>query len=111
MRIKKGKYGARVDRVTAAVMVVVIVKEVMDEMDLDYELTSQLEGEHMPGSLHFVGLAWDWTVRSSIIVPSVGLALRDTLKKRLADDFDVVWKKNKKQLHIEFQPKRSLGKL
>lgn len=110
MRIKKGKYGARVDRNTAAAMVVVIVKEVMDAFNVDYELSSMLEGEHMKGSLHFVGLAWDWSIRSRIS-RAVGEDIHLRLMDNLGDDFDVAYTQTKKLYHVEFQPKRSMGKL
>ena len=82
----------------------------MDYHVLTYEMSSALEGEHMPGSLHFVGLAYDWTVREEI-TELIGADIRQRVKDNLGDDFDVLWDQEDRRLHVEFQPKRSYGRL
>ena len=64
-------------------------------------VTSLRDGEHMPGSKHAMGRAFDcriWTVpeenRASVY---------ETLQEKLGDEFDVVWHKNS-HFHIEYDP-------
>lgn len=109
-RIKGGPYGARLSPLAAIAAMFIVVKEVMDFHGLSYEMSSALEGEHMPGSLHFVGLAYDWTVREDI-TDLIGADIQQRCKENLGDDFDVIWKQVHRRLHIEFQPKRSFGRL
>ena len=109
-RIKIGRFGARVSPLAAIAAMFIVVKEVMDFHGLDYEMSSALEGEHMPGSLHFVGLAYDWTVRENI-TDLIGNDILQRVKENLGDDFDVIWKQDVRRLHVEFQPKRSFGRL
>lgn len=114
LRIKKGRWGARVDPVTARTLFFLILKEVMDKYQVKiYEVSGGLEGEHDPGSLHFVGLAWDISIRSPgpVIVDRWDRMFKE-LKFNLGDDFDVVsYYPGSLRLHGEFQPKRSFGKL
>lgn len=64
-------------------------------------ITSGLEGEHSPGSLHYYGLAIDMRTRyfSDIEVSQVAAQLT----KDLGDDFDVVITKT--HIHCEYDPK------
>ncbi len=109
-RIKSGPYGARLSPLAAIAAMFIVVKEVMDYHGLDYEMSSAMEGEHMPGSLHFVGMAYDWTVREEI-TELIGNDISRRVKENLGDDFDIIWKQSSRRLHIEFQPKRSFGRL
>jgi len=122
LKIKKGRYGTRLDPVTAKVVAFMIVDQAMEKEGLVYEVSSGLEGEHMPGSLHYIGNAWDWTVRSWVSITiergslsgTIGARLKRMVadvRNRVGDDFDVVWKPTKKRLHLEFQPKKSFGRL
>lgn len=111
LKIKKGRYGARLDPMTAKVVAFMVVDQAMENQGLEYELTSGAEGEHMPGSLHFVFLAWDWTVRTRSPLRTQLDKMVADVKDRLGDDFDVVWKAKAKRLHVEFQPKKSFGRL
>jgi hypothetical protein len=82
----------------------------MESYGLEYEISGGLEGEHMPGSLHFSGNALDWTVRNHTPSQSIeDMSLR--VKDHLGGDFDVVLKSEKMRLHVEFQPKQSYGRL
>lgn len=110
LKIKDGPYGARLSPVAAIVAMFIVVDQAMNELGLTYELTSGLEGEHMPGSLHYVGMAHDWTVRTSSPYPhSRENELHTLVTLNLGQDFDVVWKADKRRLHVEYQPKTSLG--
>jgi hypothetical protein len=110
LKIKSGEYGARLTPLSAAVAVFMIVDHAMVHESLDYDLSGGIEGEHIPGSIHFLGLAWDFTVRNSF-VPDRGERMRKLVADNLGDDFDVEWKPEKARLHVEFQPKRSFGRL
>lgn len=64
-------------------------------------ITSVMDGEHMPASLHYVGAAFDcrYPVHSDAVVRSVVSQLR----RALGPQYDVV--EEETHLHIEFQPK------
>lgn len=110
LKIKAGAFGARLNPVAAVSAMLIVVDQVMTELGFDYELTSGIEGEHMPGSLHYIGLAYDWTIRNPRGVISKD-TLQNQVRDRLGDDFDVVWIADKYRLHVEYQPKRSYGRL
>ena len=110
IRIKKGSYGARLAEMMAIWAMMDCCKDAIEEMGLDYEVSSGLEGEHMIGSLHFIGHACDWAIRSQIF-GSQGQTLADRCNDHLGDDFDILWNQEKKVLHSEWQPKHSYGKL
>lgn len=110
LQIKGGAYGARLSEAAALAAMMIIVDQAMTKLELTYELSSGIEGAHMIGSLHFIGHALDFTVRSTIQPKQSALLLAD-VKARLADDFDVTWTKAKALLHVEWQPKKPIGKL
>lgn len=58
-------------------------------------VTSGMDGKHMPGSLHYQGLAAD-----------IRFPLRDEIKAALGPDWDVVWEKD--HVHVEYDPKQPL---
>ncbi len=111
IRVKGGPYGARLHGLTTPMLVaVIVVDQCMEEYGLEYEISGGLEGEHMPGSLHFSGNALDWTVRNRSPSQSIeDMSLR--VKDNLGDDFDVILKFKEMRLHVEFQPKLSYGRL
>lgn len=87
-----------------------VCKQVIEEAGFDYEISSGLEGEHMIGSLHYIGDACDWAIRSTInTYQGNQIALR--CNDQLNEDFDILWNDQKKVLHSEWQPKHSYGKL
>lgn len=61
------------------------------------EITSVMDGEHMPGSLHYVGCAFDFTHGSMTETRC------NALREALGPQFDVVMEIG--HIHVEFQPK------
>lgn len=68
-------------------------------------LTSGTEGEHSPGSLHYLGLAFDLRIKHMDAMDPVRIA--EMCAKRLGDEFDVALEGN--HIHVEFQPKLGLS--
>ena len=69
-------------------------------------LTSGTEGEHGPGSLHYVGLAGDLRTGTGGILRPDARKLTNEIRKALGGDnseYDVVCESN--HIHIEYQPK------
>ena len=61
-------------------------------------VTSVMDGEHMKGSLHYVGAAID------LLIPvDNGGAIHTALIAQLGDNYDVIDETD--HFHIEFQPK------
>lgn len=110
VRVKKGIYGARLHPVMAIWAMCTVVNECMEEAGFTYEISSGVEGEHMVGSLHLIGHAGDWAVRS-VVVGNQGHVMAGRVKDRLNEDFDIEWNDQKKVLHTEFQPKQPYGKI
>lgn len=110
LRIKKGPFGARLGREMAIFAMMKICQEVLEEAELDFEISSGLEGEHTEGSFHYKGEALDYAVRNAVI-GNRGTEAALKADDRLGDDFDVIWNEHKKILHAEWQPKTSFGKL
>jgi len=110
MRVKSGRYGARLSEIQAICVMLIVVGEVLREFGIDYELSSGLEGEHMVGSLHYPGHALDFAIRMRL-TQKLDREARDAIKERLGDDFDVTYNTRKRVIHVEWQMKRPLGKL
>ena len=110
IRIKSGPYGARLGREMAIYCMMSVMRDAIEDAGFDYEISSGLEGEHMVGSLHFIGNAVDWAIRSTVF-GSQGQSLVDRCNDHLNEDFDILWNNEKKILHGEWQPKTSFGKL
>lgn len=69
-------------------------------------LTSGTEGEHGPGSLHYVGLAVDLRTSTGGITRTSARMLTAEIRRALGGDnseYDVVCESN--HIHIEYQPK------
>ena len=111
LRIKAGRYGARLSEIQAICAMMTISDQVLTEAGLEYELTSAIEGKHMPGLLHYPGHALDKTVRRKRLGFTMGERLRAIMSSRLGDDFDVTFNVRKNQFHMEWQMKRPLGRL
>ena len=104
IRIKSGPTGCRIGGLRPeAIVAVLITNTVYAKNDLDLRWTACVDSKHMPGSLHYVGLAID------IGPPPANLqvAMLQTLKEALGDDFDVVAEGD--HWHVEFQPKRGIN--
>lgn len=72
----------------------------------DMLVTSGNDSSHMPGSKHYSDEALDF--RTKHLSADDKHALRDTVKKRLGRDYDVVLESEgltNEHLHIEFDPK------
>lgn len=64
-------------------------------------ITSITDGEHMKGSLHYNGYAFD--VRTKFLTTAQKKIFFDALKNLVDLDFDIVWEKS--HIHIEYDPK------
>ena len=80
------------------VLAFAIADKIFIQFGHDLIVTSVLDGQHMRGSLHYVGAAGDLRRPSSDIGPIV-----DLLRGALGDNYDVVLESH--HIHIEFQPK------
>jgi len=102
--IKSGQTGARLAGLqTEALAAWMVAASVYAAQGEDCRLTAGTDSKHMPGSLHYVGLAIDIGPPPAHKKAPVLAAL----KLALADDYDVVEEGD--HLHIEFQPKRGLN--
>lgn len=110
LRIKKGKYAARLAEIMAIWAMMDCCKDAIEDAGLEYEISSGIEGDHMVGSLHYIGHACDWAIRS-LVVGNQGSKLALRCNDHLGDDYDILWNDEKKVLHSEWQPKHSYGKL
>ena len=79
-------------------LALVIAERIYAQFDHAVVITSVLDGQHMRGSLHYVGAAGDLRLPLSDVSPIVGL-----LRAALGDNYDVVLESD--HIHIEFQPK------
>ncbi len=80
-----------------------IADSVFNNIQVSLVITSACDGSHSPGSLHYVGLAFD--IRSRNLENLLDSTVR-TLREALGAEFDVVVEED--HIHIEFQPKERL---
>ena len=66
----------------------------------ELEVTSCVDGVHMPHSRHYVGLAFDIRVRYLVNIQTFAAVL----SVRLGKDYDVV--REKTHIHVEYDPTR-----
>jgi len=82
-----------------ALLGIVIAKTIYAKYGDEFVITSGADGEHMEGSLHYVGQAFD--------LRSPAASTRNNISKEMADalgaDYDVVPEET--HIHIEYQPK------
>lgn len=87
-------------------LAIIIAIAVAATFDHRITITSVTDGEHMRGSLHYVGAAFDF-----VLDPWPDMATRqriaETLGLALGREFDVVLANS--HFHVEFQPKTPLG--
>lgn len=69
----------------------------------DLWITSSREGKHMPGSLHYAGLAVDLRVWNLPHAERDGRAIATELGEALGRDYDVLYEGD--HLHVEYDPK------
>jgi hypothetical protein len=106
--IKAGPTGCRIAGLQLQAWIAVYVcTEVYKKYNQDFTWTCGIDSKHMPGSLHYVGLAIDGglpTVSEDAIVTEI--------RHNLGDDYDVVEEHSAvggPHIHIEFQPKRGVN--
>lgn len=110
LRIKSGPTGCRIAGVqpqmhTAAF----IASQVYEQFGQECVWTCGTDSKHMPGSLHYVGLAIDIAMPSE----STKASIIAKLKVQLGDDYDVVEEASAvggPHIHVEFQPKTAINK-
>ena len=95
------KEGVRIHGLSAEIIVGLLIADVVfTRHESPLVVTSAIEGQHMNGSLHYIGHAIDVRLPRKEIVSTV----MAELILRLGDDFDVV--EEDTHIHIEFQPKK-----
>lgn len=82
------------------------IKPIIDRLSLEIFgreaiVTSGNDGQHMPGSLHYKGLAMDLRTRDQTHAKITAFATR--LQMEIGDDYDVVVEKD--HIHVEYDPK------
>lgn len=96
------KDGVRINGIKAeTILALVIAKGIYAKYGDSFVVTSVSDGEHMEGSLHYVGHAFDCRLPAASTVKNI---LKE-LTQALGGDFDVVLETN--HLHVEYQPKES----
>lgn len=100
------KPGARVAPEQVAALVFVVVYSVFNDYGHNAVLTSGLDGEHSPKSLHYKGLAWDF--RGKHLSDDTRPQVIADLREALGPDFDVV-ESNHGAIHIEFDPENPMN--
>ena len=94
------KPGVKLLPATAWAVAIPIIFEVFRDFEAAPVITSGVEGKHMPGSLHYVGKAFDFRIRH--VQPDCRIELTAALQAALGDEFDVILEED--HIHIEFQP-------
>ena len=103
LRIKSGTGAARVWGLQPAMILAAMVCDsVMGKRGKDAVITCGIDGKHMAGSKHYVGLAFD--MRTSELTPTEVAVVRNEIKSALGDDYDIVIEGN--HLHVEVDPKQ-----
>jgi hypothetical protein len=81
-----------------------LAKQVFDELGVDTTVTSGSDGEHMEGSKHYTGLAWDFRTHHTGRAEAVARELTKVLKPL---GFDVVLEalgSFNEHIHVEYDP-------
>lgn len=76
-------------------------REILREFNVDLVITALLDGEHMVGSLHYKGLAFDMRTKHLLKPDRAVVAAR--LRVALGPEYDVVL--HKTHIHVEYDPK------
>ena len=80
---------------------IVVCANFFDEIGKHCIVTSAWDSQHRPGSLHYVGCAFDLRTRHLDDIEASAVA--DEIRNRLGRDFDVVLESD--HIHVEWQPK------
>lgn len=90
-----------------AVLAMMVVAGVYQNMGHKHTITSVTDGKHKTGSLHYSGFAFDnrtWADDSGTQLPDADKEkLAQAIRKALGSEFDVVVEKT--HIHVEFDPK------
>ena len=102
LRIKSGPGAARVWGLQPAMILAAMVCDaVMGKRGKDAVITCGIDGKHMAGSKHYVGLAFD--MRTAELAASERELVKQEIKSALGGDYDVVLEGD--HLHLECDPK------
>lgn len=99
MRIKRG---VRLSETMAIWAMLTTAKEVVEDLGVEFVLTSGTDGAHMPRSLHRKGRAIDFRTRK--MLRNAKHRCAQEIRRRLGDSFDVVIETD--HIHLEFDPKK-----
>ena len=94
------KPGVKLHPSTIWAVAMPIVFEVYRDYGEAPVITSGTDGRHMEGSLHYLGLAFDFRTRH--VQPDDRMALTASLQAALGDDFDVILEHD--HIHVEYDP-------
>ena len=92
-----------------ALLAVIVANDVCRDHSYDCQLSGGIEGIHSRTSLHYAGLAFDFTVGG---IPNGAIALveyqriTNKLATALGPDYDVLLETTRLHIHVEYQPKR-----
>ena len=86
-----------------------ILNQLSEEYELDFILTSGIDRNHMRNSLHYAGMAVDftWAGYDRAIGKNRGSYIASRLKARLGTNYDVCVEND--HIHIEFQQKTPIN--
>lgn len=94
------KPGVQLHPSTVWAVAMPIIFEVFRDYDVSPVITSGTDGRHMPESLHYVGLAFDFRTRH--VQPDDRIPLTAALQAGLGEAFDVVLESD--HIHVEYDP-------
>lgn len=83
-----------------AVLAVIVANSVFSEIKKDCVITSVTDGDHMEGSLHHAGFAFD--LRTRHLEPEERILSVKKLRERLGPAFDVLLEDT--HIHVEYDP-------
>lgn len=92
-----------------AIIALVIANDTCRDHSYDCQISGGIEGIHSRTSLHYAGLAFDFTVGG---IPNGAIAsveyqcIANKLAAALGPDYDVIMETKRLHIHVEYQPKR-----
>ena len=103
LSIKSGPRRAKVNGLRAEITLAIFIATfVYAEYEFECVITECTGAKHGYASIHYLGLAVDLRT-NNIPDQKTKLKIRNEVKKRLGDQYDVILEKD--HLHIEYQPK------
>lgn len=97
----KLKQGVKLKNVSPQTVFAIVVADQC--FDGKLVVTSVNDSQHMPGSKHFIGNAFDCRTTSAGIDQTAAKLIADKIRDRLGSEFDVVLEKD--HIHVEYDPK------